>query len=290
MVGIFALLVATALLFLAFPHNFGANLQGLLLVQPISIVTLFFFGMRSRYALDYPFPVAKLVRANAIAIALSAFLPAKAGEFLKPAVLRRIGDVPLSSGFSMVLIERAFDSLVLVFLVAVGTYTGLGLLGTSSEIPTVILVAFMLLVGVALSLTSRRLRQFLSSVLRKARETLSDKPRLIGIGFFTMMVWSLSWGMMVVFGLASGHDDLGIRELTTIFVASTLGIAVGVTPGGWGIVEGITVGLLMLYGLSFGEALSFAIVFRLSVILGPAVVAVASIKRFRATQAGTHSD
>lgn len=284
--GVAAISIASAGLFLAFPGNLRVNLAGLLLVQPVSLAAIIFFAMRSRFALGFPYPIAKLVQANAIAIAASAFLPAKAGELLKPSVLRRLGEAPLSSGFSMVLIERGFDSLALLFLAGVGVYSGLGLFETPPDISIVVLIAIALLMGFAVSLMSRRLRQFLLSVLVEVRRTLSDSARLAGMGFLTVTLWALSFGMMVIFGLSAGHDGLGVRELTTIFVASTLGIAVGITPGGWGIVEGLTVGLLLLYGLSFGEALTFAIMFRLSVILLPTVIAVSSIKSLLATQAG----
>jgi uncharacterized membrane protein YbhN (UPF0104 family) len=84
--------------------------------------------------------------------------------------------------------------------------------------------------------------------------------------------------MMIVFGLAAGHDDLGVKALITIFIASTIGLSLGITPGGWGIVEGISVGLLLLYGLNLGEAISFAVMFRVAVLLLPAALALVSLR------------
>ena len=276
--GGLALGLAVGILFAMVPEAVGANLLGYLLVQPIVLVFLIVAGLRSRYALGCSFPLMHFIKANGIAIALSAFLPAKTGEFLKPIALRRISNAPISSGFSMVFIERAADVIAVVSLAIFATYLGLDLLAAGLNTALFIGLAAAVLIACGAAFSSRRVRGFFSDLLRDASDTLSKKRNRLGLMLSTLALWLLSAGAMVVFGLASSENALGLKQLIIIFVASTVGLTLGVTPGGWGIVEGITVGFLLIYGLTLGESISFAIMFRVSILLLPAALAVTSLR------------
>lgn len=276
--GGLALGLAIGILFATVPEAVSANLLGFLLVQPIVLVFLIVTGLRSRYAMGYSYPLMHFIKANGIAIALSAFLPAKAGEFLKPIALKRISNAPISSGFSMVFIERVADVIAVGFLAVVATYLGLGPLAAGLDTALFLGLAAVVLIACGVVFLSRRVRKFFSDLLQVARDTLSRKRNLLGLVFSTVALWVLSAGAMVMFGLASSGNGLGPIQLIIIFVTSTIGSALGVTPGGWGIVEGMTVGLLLVYGLTLGEAISFAIMFRVAMLFVPAALAAASLK------------
>lgn len=136
--GGLALGLAVGILFAVVPEAVSANLLGFLLVQPIVLVFLIVAGLRSRYALGYSYPLMHFIKANGIAIALSAFLPAKTGEFLKPIALRRIANAPISSGFSMVLIERVADAIAVLCLAVVAAVIGLDLVASGLNYSLVI--------------------------------------------------------------------------------------------------------------------------------------------------------
>lgn len=268
-VGLVVLVMVLVLALVLFPRELYGNLLGFLLLQPLVLLTVGVLGLRSRIALGSRFPLRQLIEANGIALGLSAFLPAKAGEFVKPWVLGRTARIPTSRGVSMVLIERTLDGIIVLLLSALVVFTAIG---SAIELPTGVLLSGLVLVVAGLlvvALTSVKARRFLRDVLRSTIQTMSKVRNVIGLVFLSIAVWALSLAMMIVFGLSSGHEELSIQALVTIFVGTTIGLAVGITPGGWGIVEGIMVGLLLLYGLTFGDAIAFAVTFRVSVVALP---------------------
>lgn len=262
-----------------FPKEFTSNLLGFLLIQPLVLLTLFVSGLRSRVAIGHPYPLLQLMQANGIAIALSAFMPAKAGEFVKPFALSRIANAPITSGFSMVIIERSIDTLVVLLLIGIAVYTGLGSFADTPSYLVLLGLGILGLLVLGVFLAFARAHRYVSRVIRAAVQTLSRTGNVARLTISSIAVWVLSLAMMVVFGLAANHDGLGFRALIIVFVGSTVGFALGVTPGGWGIVEGITIGLLLLYGLDIGEAVSFAVTFRFAFIFLPGVFALGSLRK-----------
>lgn len=275
------LIVLGTVLFLAlvlFPRELYGNLLGFLLLQPLMLLTLGVLGLRSRIALGSRLPLRHLIEANGIALGLSAFLPAKAGELVKPWVLNRIARIPRSRGFSMVLIERTLDGIIVLLLSALVAFAAIG---PAIELPTGVLLSGLVVVVAGLlvvALSSVKARRFLRDVLRSTIETMFKVPTAIGLIFSSIAVWALSLSMMIVFGLSSGHEELSVQALVTIFVGTTIGLALGITPGGWGIVEGIMVGLLLLYGLTFGDAIAFAVTFRVATVALPVGLSFSSLR------------
>lgn len=267
--GLVVLVMLLALVLVLFPQGLNGNLLGFLLMQPLSMMTLAVLGLRSRFALGGHLALRKLIDANGIALALSAFLPAKAGELVKPWVLGRTLRLPATRGFSMVVIERTLDAIIVLILSALATFTAIG---SAFELPMGVLVSgLVVLVGglLIVGLSSGKARRFLGVTFKATIQTISKARNVIGVVLSSIALWALSLSMMIVFGLSAGHEELSVTALVTIFVGTTIGLAVGFTPGGWGIVEGIMVGLLLLYGLSVGDALSFAVTFRVGVVVLP---------------------
>lgn len=268
-VGLVVLGMVLVLALVLFPRELYGNLLGLLLLQPLVLLTLGVSGLRSRIALGSRFPLRQLIEANGIALGLSAFLPAKAGELVKPWVLGRTARIPTSRGVSMVVIERTLDGIIVLLLAALVAFTAIG---SAIELPAGVLLFGLIVVAAGLltvGLFSVNARRFLRDVLRSTIQTMSKVRNVIGLVLSSIAVWALSLAMMIVFGLSSGHEELSVQALVTIFVGTSIGLAVGITPGGWGIVEGIMVGLLLLYGLSFGDAITFAVTFRVAVVALP---------------------
>lgn len=274
--AIFGTLFAVA--FVLFPQHFHRSVLGLVLMQPFMILAFVVMGFRSRIALGGRFPLRQLIEANGIALALSAFLPAKSGELAKPWVLWHTAKIPRSTGFSMVVIERTFDALIVLLLVGLAASTTIG---SAVILPTGILLWGLTAVVLGLAIVvwlSGKVRQFLRDVIRTTIQTVSNPRNFVGMVFSSVILWGLSLAAMIVFGLSSGHEELSVQALLTVFVATTVGLAAGITPGGWGIVEGVTVLLLLLYGLTVGDALAFAVTYRMGALSVPIALSLRPLK------------
>jgi uncharacterized membrane protein YbhN (UPF0104 family) len=148
---------------------------------------------------------------------------------------------------------------------------------------------FLLLIGLgfvgilfllrAKRLTMRILRRipFASFRLFTARLVASIhrsiKPqRLTYASLVSLVIWIASIALFAAYFQAGGSIPLTLTQIAAVFVASTLGLAIAVAPGGIGTFEAATVAALHSFGYSIPEALLLTIGFRIANNLVPAIV------------------
>lgn len=280
---LFGLATIGLLAAITFPENLKNNVLAILVVQPVVITFVIVAALRSRVSLLEDLRLISLVYANSMAITLSTFLPAKLGEFVKPFALARLEGVPKTRGLGMVVIERTLDAAtvgVIVLSAAVTGIIGLPLFGLSSSQIVVAIISVAILVFLTLL---PKVRGLARDIFLQVKETLGAFSRLWMSLVLTAALWVLSATMMILFAGVSFDDPPSLSVILLVFIASTLGIALGLTPGGLGIVEGIQVALLVANGIDVREAVSFSIAFRLALLLIPVSVAAVGLKKIQTT-------
>lgn len=230
-----------------------------------------------------------------------AVTPGKIGEVFKSYLLKRVNGTAVSVSAPIVLAERLTDGLAMLLLM------GLGLTLYPPARPAFVLLLVLSLVGIAVvqnrALCERLLRW-------SVRLPLGDKlaPRLSSLYGSTarLLDWRIllpstllsviSWGLecvalyFVLTGLQVEGSPLLLLQATFVFAASTLFGLVSFLPGGLGVSEVTSAGLLVaLVGLNTSTATTATIIIRFGtlwfgVLLGVIALAWFS-RRYRSEQA-----
>jgi uncharacterized membrane protein YbhN (UPF0104 family) len=156
--------------------------------------------------------------------------PAKLGEVLKSALLRRSFEVPVRRSAPIVLAERVTDATGVVLLAAVG---GAGAL----ESWPLLLLALAGAVAIALLVRSRLLERW--PMLAEARSAAAE---LLGAGLLGAMTLlsALSWFFecLAAYVCVRGLDlDVSLGETVAVFSLGSLAGALSFLPGGLGVAE-----------------------------------------------------
>jgi uncharacterized protein (TIRG00374 family) len=233
---------------------------------------------------QYLFPAVGRPSYGAVSVALligyffNNVLPARAGEAARIVSLARLEPVSRATATGTVLVERAYDLLVVVLLL-VGLVPGLPRVSWLPQALTLLAILVVALTVVFLlvhRLGDRPARLLLSplkrlSSLSPSRVDLaatnltaavatarSPRPAAIALGLTVV-----SWGLLgLSFWLAMPAFDLGLPVGAGLLVAIATGLG-GVIPSGpagIGVFEAATVVALSAYGVSDTEALSYAVV------------------------------
>lgn len=203
-----------------------------------------------------------------------AVTPGKLGEVFKSYLLRRVNGTPVSRSAPIVLAERLTDGLAMLLLMA---------LGLTLYPPARPVFAF-LVVGTLLGVLVLQYRGLsLALIDAVARAPLGDRvaPRLHNVYASTreLLDWRVllvstvisvvSWGFecvafyFVLVGLGLDGTPLLLLQATFIFAASTLFGLVSFLPGGLGVSEVSSVGLLVtIVGMATPAATTATILIR----------------------------
>jgi glycosyltransferase 2 family protein len=203
-----------------------------------------------------------------------AVTPGKVGEVLKSYLLKHINGTPISASAPIVLAERVTDGLAMLLLM------GFGLTLYAPARPAFFLLLLLAIAGLV-ALQFRPLMERLLSIV--ARLPRGDKiaPRLMAayVSSRALLSWRIllastaislvSWfGECVAFyfvlrGLGEPPGYLLLLQATFIFAASTLFGLVSFLPGGLGVSEASSAGLLVLIvGMAGGPATTATIIIR----------------------------
>jgi uncharacterized membrane protein YbhN (UPF0104 family) len=268
---------------ISFAENLANNALAVLAVQPVVLTFVVVAALRSRLCSLVDLRLISLVYANSMALSLSIFLPAKLGEFVKPFALARLEGIPKTRGLSMVVVERTLDAAavgVIVLSAAVTGVIGLPFFGLNNTS----LVAVLISVAILLVLTLvPKVRYLAREIILEVKVILGTFSRLWLSLVLTGTLWALSATMMIIFVIVSFEAPPSLNVILLVFIASTIGIAIGITPGGLGVVEGIQVALLVANGIDLKEAVSFSIAFRLALLVLPVSVASLGLKKLQIT-------
>lgn len=202
-----------------------------------------------------------------------AVTPAKVGEVLKSALLKRINGTPITASAPIVLAERITDGLAMLLLMAAGltlypparpafvallVITVIGLLVVQSQPLVARLLALLERLPLGGKIAPRA-----ATVYDSSRRLLSW--RLLSVSTIISIVsWFGECAALyyVLVGLGVTGDDL-LLKATFVFAASTLFGLVSFLPGGLGVSEASSTGLLvLLVPMAAGPATTATIIIR----------------------------
>ncbi len=203
-----------------------------------------------------------------------AVTPGKIGEVLKSYLLKRINGTPISASAPIVLAERVTDGLAMLLLM------GFGLTLYAPARPAFFALLLLTVVGL-LALQSRALVLWISNLMLKLPYGQKIVPRLLTaydssqrllswrILLPSTLISLVSWfGECVAFyyvlrGLSVPESFLLLQQATFVFAASTLFGLVSFLPGGLGVSEASSTGLLvLLIPIASGPATTATIIIR----------------------------
>jgi hypothetical protein len=235
-------------------------------------------------------PFGPLWRATAIGVMMTNLLPARAGELARPyALSREIPSVPFSMSLASVAVDRVFDGIVVLLLLAVSMLVksfpsgvmieghSVGRLALGVAIPSVVLlVGLYALVFFPnqlirlFELLARRVSPTLerkgSDMLRKFSEGLSvlrNPGHFAAVFFWTLLHWLVQ---PLAFWLGFRAFGIDVPPIATLFVQGAIVIFVAVpsTPGFVGVFEAGAIASLAVYGVDRTLAGTWALVFHIA--------------------------
>ena len=255
------------------------------------VLNLAFYVVRAvrwRYLMD---PVKERVKishlysATMVGFMANNLLPARLGEIVRAYVIGRREDIPKSSAFATIVVERVFDSLsVFVLLITVLAFMPMSISGghlaaTIRRTRTISLVggvSLFVILGLLIYKQSS-LEKIAGSFFRRISPKLADsavgllnkfvsglsvikKPRLlVPIIFYSAIHWGFLW--VPIYIVFKGYGlNLGVYAAAFTLVVIAFAVAVPSTPGYIGTFHAAVAAALMVFGIHMEQALALAIV------------------------------
>jgi uncharacterized protein (TIRG00374 family) len=210
--------------------------------------------------------------------------PGKVGEVFKAAIMREKFDVPLALGIPVVLAERIYDFLAVLFLAIVGLFFWPGsFAGLTTGLALAATFPLFLVLFRSQKVRSRLLHKLGNAPLLKNHSlaldrSLSSLDRLLT---FRQLLISLALTVVAWMGECLGlwcacrglAADATVLESTFVYAAGTLVGSVSFLPGGVGGTEAVIIFLLQSLDIDASAAASAALLVRiftlwLAVVLG----------------------
>lgn len=212
--------------------------------------------------------------------------PGKAGELLKPYVVRERTGVPMATTVPALVTERLTDGIAMLILagISVGSYA-------ADKIHYLTIPAVIIAIGLAvlahegLSLAAVRLlgrlpglgnlSEKLTEMLVSLRSCVAPVPLVFTI-VLSIIAWGAEcWGYQLVFqGL--GYPEVGLDVCVFLYAFAT--VAGGAMPGGLGVADGVLAGgaTTIIQGITQPVSVAAAILIRICTLwIGVAIGAVA---------------
>lgn len=198
-----------------------------------------------------------------LSLYLNTVLPAKSGDIYRGYRVSDRCSKPMSSVLATIFVERVFDLVILVGLLAV---ISLGLVQQVLYDSTRVLVAGAAIAGVALVLLYLlEVRpEWIYRQIGAFRRGLQCIESAQTFGVFILLTTTV-WGLNVVriFALAGAIEvSLGTRGVVLVAVVVTILTGLPITPGGVGIVESVTTATLIGIGISESAGLALVLLDR----------------------------
>jgi len=290
----------------------GARRAKLWLVALAGIVATLTFPIRTlrwrvllRDVHEKPFPVAPLWDATAIGFMANNLLPARAGEFARAWVASRRLPVRFSTALASIGVERVFDGLMMLALMAVAiaapSFPSHAMVrGTSlSRIATIAAAGFGALLLLALVVALRPapwlamldrvsgavLPSRFATKLRSAAEglvaglaVLKSPTRFVAVVLWSLVLWLVN---AAAFALCFHAFSLAVPAEGALLLQGLIGFGVAIpsAPGYWGVFEGATRLTLQFYGIAAEAALAYAVVFHVAGFIPITLLGLRSLSR-----------
>lgn len=250
-------------------------------------------------------PVVPLWHATAIGFMANNLLPARAGELARAYAARQLTGVRFTAAVGSIAVERVFDGLTLVGLLALGIARGGFAGGTAvggislTRLATAAVAIFLFALLAALAVVhwpspALRLVEGIMQKLLPERwavrlldamegvvgglDALKDLRRFMLVTVWSVVVWLVSAASYWVGFLALGLDvpPSGALVLQGLLA---FGVAIPSSPGFFGPFEAVTRATLGLYGVEAVRGVSFAVAFHIAVFLPISALGLWSLSR-----------
>lgn len=275
-------------------HVKGARIWPLLAAVILATLTfparLFRWRLLLRRSDGGPFSYRSLWHAVAIGFGANNLLPFRAGELLRTYAISRLAPTRLTSALSSIAVERAFDSLAVVFLLTVALFmpgmpedvsvSGVSVeraamaVGVASGLALVVaalVVAFPLAAeGVVRRLIrAERVADRIVNVIEGLREgmsALNNPARLLGVVLWSVGIWLVN-GLAFYVGFAVFDIPVNFAGALLLQGVLVFGISVPLAPGFVGAFEAVIRAVLTIYGIPPDQSLSFAITYHVTTFI-----------------------
>ena len=254
---------------------------------------------------EHPFPLGPLWEATAIGFMANNLLPARAGEFARAWVASRRLPVRFSTALASIGVERVFDGLMMLALMAVAiaapSFPSQALVGgvSLSRIATIAAAVFGAILLLALVVANRP-APWLAALDWIARALLPHRwaarvhsaaeGLVLGLGvlkspvrFVAVLGWSLVLWLVnaAAFAICFRAFGLPVPAEGSLLLQGLIGFGVAIpsAPGYWGVFEGATKVTLQFYGIGAGAALAYAVVFHLAGFIPITLLGLQSLSR-----------
>ncbi len=297
-VGVSALLLYFTLRGVSFAevwhHLRAARPVPLLLAVVVATVTFGIRTVRWRYLLraadGKPVGWGPLWHATAMGFMANNTLPFRVGELLRSYAASRLGRVPFTAAFSSIAVERAFDALTIVAMLAVALFrsglpaetevfgTRLDLAARRAALLCAAVFAGALFV-VLFPLTAERIVRAVIPVrraadrivgliegLRQGFSVLRSPGRLAGAAAWSLVHWMLNaasfWIAFAAFGI-----EVDFTGGVLVMCLLAFGVAAPSTPGYFGVFEFAVAAALLLYGVPKDVGVAYGITYHITTFI-----------------------
>ncbi len=270
----------------------GADYRWLLAGIPVYFAGLWFRTLRWQALLQglQHVPVRALFPYMAIGYMANDLLPARIGELVRVYLTGRRLDLPKAPILATIVLERVSDGLVLVGMMAVAAVaypvaawvTALGVLMAAAFGGATLLVVLAVLARATAERVGRSLAERLPLAVRLQVMAVAGgfmdgmavlrRPRwLAAVGLHAVLSWLWEAAVFYAVGLALGLD-LPFAAYVLAMATANLATALPSSQAGIGPFEFFCAETLQLYGLPAGDAVTFALLVHV-VLIVPVVVA-----------------
>lgn len=250
---------------------------------------------------DSALPFAPLWHAVAIGFMANNILPFRIGELMRTWAASRLTRARFSASLSSVAVERVFDALTVISMLALGLLLaglpqGVELYGTPvTRLATLsgvlVVVAFLGAIAVVSfpaaaerlirRLPSEPLANRLVSLVEGVRHglgVLRSPSRVSAVIAWSVVIWLVNalsfWIMIWAFHLPVGFA--GVLLMQGVLV---LGVAAPTTPGYVGVFEAVIKAVLLLFAISPDRAVAYAVTYHITTFLPIVLLGAWSLMR-----------
>jgi uncharacterized protein (TIRG00374 family) len=213
-------------------------------------------------------------------------LPAKLGEVAKLFYLKKLYNIKLSHGFSLMLTERFFDVLILGILVVLSAQVywddkSVQLFGWLI-ILCIVSVFFLIKSPVARKMIHYMptpfLRKWLVRLYHHFKVVLA-KESILTLTFWSILLWLSYIATTMLFFYGVMGLDLSITQLFIATMVSFIAFSIPLLPAGSGTFQAGIIFILTQYGVTKEEALMGSIVLQLLMVLPSSIISLAILQK-----------
>jgi uncharacterized protein (TIRG00374 family) len=212
--------------------------------------------------------ISRFVEMTVSGVAVNNVLPGRIGDFLRARWLGLAARMPAGRAFGTVVLDRAFDLVVLVALLVLGiaAVASSGWLVELAAAGAFVVASFIAVLLLSRTYVGRRgrdrrerglLRGLVRDTVERLAEPLGRRHLLVWLAL-SVAAWSM-WAVAALLVARSLEIDLSVTDALFVTAVLNLGSAVPSSPGYVGTYEWLGVASLGLVGVDKESALAFTI-------------------------------